>query len=151
MSLPQLLTSDEEADTLPGQTPFGQSRAGFHLRTGLTWAVLLTLLIGLFSRMGLDFGLIQQKLPFMLGLRLSPDGFIQGAALTLVITVIVAGYFDRRRAVIQQWNRLWLRDVLRLAVSRNAAVGPGIDNLSGVAAGRYCSGGIQLGYYCLVA
>jgi len=88
MSLPQLLTSDEEADTLPGKTPFGQSRAGFHLRTGLTWAVLLTLLIGLFSRMGLDFGLIQQKLPFMLGLRLSPDGFIQGAALTLVITVI---------------------------------------------------------------
>ncbi|WP_413733957.1 amino acid ABC transporter permease [Sodalis sp. RH21] len=63
-------------------------RAGFRLRTLATWVLLLTLLLGLFSRMDLDFGLIRQKLPFMLGLHLSPDGFIQGAALTLVITAV---------------------------------------------------------------
>ncbi len=65
-----------------------QRRAGFRLRTLATWILLLTLLLGLFSRMDLDFGLIRQKLPFMLGLHLSPDGFIQGAALTLVITAV---------------------------------------------------------------
>jgi polar amino acid transport system permease protein len=36
----------------------------------------------------LDFALIRQKLPFLLGLRLTPDGFVQGAALTLVVTAI---------------------------------------------------------------
>ncbi|WP_413730316.1 amino acid ABC transporter permease [Sodalis sp. RH22] len=65
-----------------------QGRAGFRLRATLTWALLLALLLGLFSRLDLDFALIGQKLPFMLGLRLSPDGFIQGAALTLVITAL---------------------------------------------------------------
>lgn len=65
-----------------------QGNAGFRMRALLTWALLLALLLGLFSRLHLDFALIGQKLPFMLGLRLSPDGFIQGAALTLVITAL---------------------------------------------------------------
>ncbi|MDX3974135.1 amino acid ABC transporter permease [Shinella sp.] len=62
--------------------------AGFRLRVQLTWLTLLTVLFSLFYNLGLDFGLIGQKLPFMLGLRLSPDGFIQGVALTLLITVV---------------------------------------------------------------
>ena len=62
--------------------------AGFRRRAILTWLILLALLVGLFSRMGLDMALIAQKLPFMLGLRLSPDGFIQGAALTLAVTAL---------------------------------------------------------------
>ncbi|HEY0209632.1 amino acid ABC transporter permease [Acerihabitans sp.] len=62
--------------------------AGFRLRAIMTWALLLALLLGLFSRLDLDFALIGVKLPYMLGLRLSPDGFIQGAALTLVITAL---------------------------------------------------------------
>jgi polar amino acid transport system permease protein len=62
--------------------------AGFRLRVQLVWLALLTLLLGLFYNLGLDFGLIGQKLPFMLGLRLSPDGFVQGVALTLLITMI---------------------------------------------------------------
>ncbi len=66
----------------------GQGHAGFRLRAIMTWILLLALLVGLFSRMDLDVALIAQKLPFMLGLRLSPDGFIQGAALTLVITAL---------------------------------------------------------------
>jgi polar amino acid transport system permease protein len=36
--------------------------------------------------MHLDVDLISQKLPFLLGLKLTPDGFVQGAALTLVVT-----------------------------------------------------------------
>lgn len=62
--------------------------AGFRLRVQLTWLALLALLFWLFYNLGLDFDLIGQKLPFMLGLRLSPDGFIQGVALTLLITVV---------------------------------------------------------------
>ncbi|MBB6115722.1 amino acid ABC transporter permease [Rahnella sp. Larv3_ips] len=58
----------------------------FKFKTGLTWLILLSLLLGTFSKMGLDWSLISQKLPFLLGLRLSPDGFIQGAALTIMIT-----------------------------------------------------------------
>ncbi|TCL05498.1 amino acid ABC transporter permease [Sodalis ligni] len=84
--------NDGEDETAPSrQTPpasVAKGGLGFRLRTGLTWLLLLTLLLCLFSRMGLDTGLIRQKLPFMLGLHLSPDGFIQGAALTLVITLI---------------------------------------------------------------
>ncbi len=76
------------------QAPEARSRlsvagpAGFRLRVQLTWLTLLTVLFSLFYNLGLDFGLIGQKLPFMLGLRLSPDGFIQGVALTLLITVV---------------------------------------------------------------
>jgi His/Glu/Gln/Arg/opine family amino acid ABC transporter permease subunit len=44
------------------------------------------LLVWLFLSLHLDFGFTRQKLPFLLGLRLSPDGFIQGAALTLFVT-----------------------------------------------------------------
>jgi len=62
--------------------------AGFRLRVQLTWLGLLTLLVSVFYNLGLDFGLIGEKLPFMLGLRLSPDGFVQGVALTLLITVV---------------------------------------------------------------
>ena len=58
----------------------------FKIKTLITWLVLLSLLFSLFGKMGLQWDLIEQKLPFLLGLRLSPDGFIQGAALTLLIT-----------------------------------------------------------------
>jgi len=58
----------------------------FRLRVGLTWLSLLGILGFAFAHMGMDFSLIRQKLPFLLGLSLSPDGFIQGAALTLFIT-----------------------------------------------------------------
>jgi len=69
------------------ETPERWHRAhAFTFKTGLTWLILLSLLIGTFSKMGLDWSLISQKLPFLLGLRLSPDGVIQGAALTIMIT-----------------------------------------------------------------
>lgn len=58
----------------------------FRLRAALVWIFLLALVTGLLAQSGLDFPLIREKLPFLLGLRLSPAGFLQGAALTLFIT-----------------------------------------------------------------
>ncbi|WP_200943294.1 MULTISPECIES: amino acid ABC transporter permease [unclassified Rhizobium] len=62
--------------------------SGFRLRVQLIWLGLFVLLVSLLYNLGLDFGLIGEKLPFMLGLRLSPDGFVQGVVLTILITVI---------------------------------------------------------------
>jgi polar amino acid transport system permease protein len=62
--------------------------AGFRIKVGLTWAVMLGALAGLAALLHLDLGLIGDKLPFLLGLRLAPDGFVQGAALTLLVTAL---------------------------------------------------------------
>lgn len=67
---------------LPGERP------GFKQRVTLTWLLLFSGLVLLLMHLGLDYNLIAQKLPFMLGLRLTSDGFVQGAAMTLVITFI---------------------------------------------------------------
>ncbi len=67
------------------------ARQRFRLRAGLTWLLLLTILAALLGSLGLNFGLIGQKLPFLLGLRLSPDGFLQGAALSLLVTAMSLG------------------------------------------------------------
>ncbi|RWD94358.1 amino acid ABC transporter permease [Mesorhizobium sp.] len=63
-------------------------RPPFWLKVQAVWLVLILLLTAGLYRLGLDFSLIREKLPFMLGLRLTPNGFIQGAVLTLVITVV---------------------------------------------------------------
>ncbi len=63
-------------------------RFDFRLRVWLTWALLFIVLIGGLQHLGLDFGLIQAKLPFMLGLHLSPNGFVQGVVLTLLVTAM---------------------------------------------------------------
>lgn len=66
--------------------PPRRNSRSFRWWVGLTWAVLLGS-IGLGAAfLHLDVALIRQKLPFLLGLRLTPDGFVQGAALTLVVT-----------------------------------------------------------------
>lgn len=61
-------------------------QARFRLQAALVWVSLLVLITGVLAQSGLDFPLIQAKLPFLLGLRLTPSGFLQGAALTLFIT-----------------------------------------------------------------
>ena len=68
--------------------PIAAPILGFRAQVGLTWALLLVVLLGGLGRLGLDYGLIAQKLPFLLGLRLSPSGFVQGVALTLVVTAM---------------------------------------------------------------
>jgi len=70
------------------KTKSADSKAGFKFRVAMTWAILLASLFMLLMHLGLDYKLIQEKLPFMLGLRLTSDGFIQGAAMTVTITFI---------------------------------------------------------------
>jgi polar amino acid transport system permease protein len=61
-------------------------RSRFRRQVWLTWTVLLALLFGACHGLHLDFKYVGEKLPFLLGIRLSPDGFIQGAALTIFVT-----------------------------------------------------------------
>jgi polar amino acid transport system permease protein len=63
-----------------------RARDYFRYKVWLTWAVLFVLLGAGCYGLHLDFGYVRQKLPYLLGLRLAPDGFIQGAALTLFVT-----------------------------------------------------------------
>jgi len=76
----------EKSNPALAEASLSATPRAFKIKTLLTWLVLLSLLFSLFGKMGLQWDLIEQKLPFLLGLRLSPDGFIQGAALTLLIT-----------------------------------------------------------------
>jgi polar amino acid transport system permease protein len=69
---------------MPPDTLHGS--AHFSVKVWLTWIVLLGLLVWLFIGLHLDFGFAKQKLPYLLGVRLTPDGFIQGAALTIFVT-----------------------------------------------------------------
>ncbi|MDR3439071.1 amino acid ABC transporter permease [Telmatospirillum sp.] len=62
------------------------ARLSFRRKVWAIWAGLCVLLLLAAIEGQLDFALIGQKLPFMLGLRLTSDGFVQGVALTLVVT-----------------------------------------------------------------
>jgi polar amino acid transport system permease protein len=64
----------------------GGTDGRFRRNVWLTWAVLAASLAGACYAMHLDFAYVGDKLPFLLGIRLSPDGFIQGAALTIFVT-----------------------------------------------------------------
>lgn len=76
----------EKSNPALAEASLSATPRAFKIKTLITWLVLLSLLFSLFGKMGLQWDLIEQKLPFLLGLRLSLDGFIQGAALTLLIT-----------------------------------------------------------------
>jgi len=62
------------------------ARRRFRRQVWLAWLVLLCLLAAAFYGLHLDFGYVLQKLPYLIGVRLAPNGFIQGAALTLFVT-----------------------------------------------------------------
>ncbi len=87
--------------------PFDEARKATRFRLGVqvTWLVLLGLLTALLCGAGLDFSLIGKKLPFLLGAHLSPDGFIEGAPLTVVIT-IVSIVCCGAIAVLVAWGRM---------------------------------------------
>ena len=74
------------APTSVGGSGYEEKNSHFRLKVWLTWLVLFVLL-GVGCRgLHLDFGYVAQKLPYLLGIRLAPDGFIQGAALTIFVT-----------------------------------------------------------------
>jgi len=70
------------------EAPIAAPALGFRAQVWLTWALLLVLMLGGLGRLGLDYRLIGEKLPFLLGLRLSPSGFVQGVVLTLLVTAM---------------------------------------------------------------
>ena len=94
------MSIENAADTLPPVPAAGgrakpnrrlrslASRLAFRHKVWMVWAAMLAILVLGFIGLGLDLSLIRQKLPFLLGLRLAPDGFLQGAALTLFVTAI---------------------------------------------------------------
>ena len=69
--------------------PVAESRLqrllGFHTRLYLTWAVMFSLFAGFFLSFDLKLSIILDKLPNLLGVHLAPNGFLQGAALTLFL------------------------------------------------------------------
>jgi len=77
----------------------------FRRKVFLTWVALLVFLGAGCYGLHLDFAYVVQKLPFLLGLRLAPDGFIQGAALSLFVTVC-SMFFALLVALITALGRL---------------------------------------------
>ncbi len=69
--------------------PVAESRLkkifGFRTRLYLTWAAMLVLFASFFLSFDLKFSIILDKLPNLLGVHLAPNGFLQGAALTLFL------------------------------------------------------------------
>ncbi|WP_375739001.1 amino acid ABC transporter permease [Pseudomonas boanensis] len=60
---------------------------GFRTRLYLTWAVMLTLCVAFFLGFDLKFSVIVDKWRNLTGLTLAPNGFLQGAALTLFLSL----------------------------------------------------------------
>ena len=90
----------------PGVSPTVDRESGrFRRNVWLTWLLLFALLGVAFHGLHLDFSYVGQKLPFLLGLRLAPDGFIQGAALTILVTVC-SMFFALLVALITALGRL---------------------------------------------
>jgi len=69
--------------------PVAESRLkkifGFRTRLYLTWTAMLVLFASFFLSFDLKFSIILDKLPNLIGLHLAPNGFLQGAALTLFL------------------------------------------------------------------
>ena len=59
--------------------------SGFKTRLYLTWMVMLGLCIAFFMSFDLKFSIIAAKWQYLVGLHLAPNGFLQGAALTLFL------------------------------------------------------------------
>ncbi|KPZ08148.1 Amino acid ABC transporter permease [Pseudomonas amygdali pv. ulmi] len=60
---------------------------GFRTRLYLTWLVMFVLFAGFFLSFDLKLSIILDKLPNLIELHLAPNGFLQGAALTLFVSV----------------------------------------------------------------
>ncbi|RDL15200.1 amino acid ABC transporter membrane protein (PAAT family) [Pseudomonas sp. URMO17WK12:I10] len=63
----------------------GTRLLGFRTRLMLTWLVMFALFVGFFLSFDLKFSIILEKFPNLAGLKLGPNGFLQGAALTLFL------------------------------------------------------------------
>ncbi|WEJ70100.1 amino acid ABC transporter permease [Pseudomonas sp. PSE14] len=59
---------------------------GFRVRLYLTWAVMLLLCVAFFLSFDLKLAIILDKWRNLVGVNLAPNGFLQGAALTLFLS-----------------------------------------------------------------
>lgn len=77
--------SAHELPPKPAATGAGVPLPGFRTRLYLTWLVLLLVFVGFFLSFDLKFSIIVEKFPNLAGFKLGPNGFLQGAALTLFL------------------------------------------------------------------
>ena len=77
--------SAHEPSPKPAATGAGLPLPGFRTRLYLTWLVLLAIFVGFFLSFDLKFSIIVEKFPNLAGFKLGPNGFLQGAALTLFL------------------------------------------------------------------
>ena len=98
MSEPPL--PEAEARIAPASAFPKNADANFRLRVLAVWGTLLVLFVFFFLSFDLKFDFILDKLPYLAGLTLTRDGFIQGAALTLfvcffaIIASIILGFIS---------------------------------------------------------
>ena len=69
----------------PAAKATGASLFGFRTRLLLTWLALFGLFVAFFLSFDLKFAIIVEKFPNLAGFKLGPNGFLQGAALTLFL------------------------------------------------------------------
>ncbi|MFO1090351.1 MAG: amino acid ABC transporter permease [Hyphomicrobiales bacterium] len=83
---------EDDSEAAGGTTPAGRSAVPgpfwFRVRVAFVWLTLLVLFVLFFMTFDLKFSFIVDKFPMIAGLRLSKDGFLQGAALTLFVCLI---------------------------------------------------------------
>lgn len=60
----------------------------FKWQVSLVWLALMISFIWFVAKFDLDLDYVWKKLPFLAGLHLSPDGFIQGVPLTIYVCVL---------------------------------------------------------------
>ncbi|MCU1724601.1 MULTISPECIES: amino acid ABC transporter permease [unclassified Pseudomonas] len=77
--------SAQQLPPKPAETRAGLPLPGFRARLYLTWLVLLLVFVGFFLSFDLKFSIILEKFPNLAGFKLGPNGFLQGAALTLFL------------------------------------------------------------------
>lgn len=69
----------------PAAKTTGAQLFGFRTRLYLTWVGLFVLFAAFFLSFDLKFSIIVEKFPYLAGFKLGPNGFLQGAALTLFL------------------------------------------------------------------
>ena len=69
----------------PAVKASGTQLFGFRTRLYLTWVGLFVLFAAFFLSFDLKFSIIVEKFPYLAGFKLGPNGFLQGAALTLFL------------------------------------------------------------------
>lgn len=77
--------SDQQSTRGQPQDGAGFELFGFRSRLYLTWLALFVLFVAFFLSFDLKFSIIVEKFPYLAGFKLGPNGFLQGAALTLFL------------------------------------------------------------------